>query len=167
MICNRAAEQAPDALVAFGRWVAISIKNLRRSDRGGALVEFAITLPLLALLAIAAADYGRVYRTSIEVANAARAGAQFGGHTYGDEAAMIAAARADAAPLVLDVVTAGRYCTCPDGTTPVCSSGNCGAYGAPQAFDTVRVAEVVPLIFHYPGLPTSISVTRTVVFRAQ
>jgi hypothetical protein len=143
------------------------MKDLRHSDVGGALVEFAITLPLLALLAIAAADYGRIFSASIAVANAARTGAQWGGHTNGDGAAMIAAARADAAPLNLDVVTAGRYCTCPDGTTPVCSTGNCGTYGAPQAFDTVRVAEDVPLIFRYPGLPTTISVTRTVVFRAQ
>ena len=153
-----------------GRWnrrLRDTLKEFRYSNLGGALVEFAITVPLLALLAIAAADYGRVFSVSIAVANAARTGAQWGGHTLGNEALMIAAARADAAPLDLDVVTAGRYCTCPDGTTPVCSTGDCGAYGAPQAFDTVRVADDVPLIFRYPGLPTTISVTRTVVFRAQ
>lgn len=152
------------------RWLSLlrnMFKELRYSDRGGALVEFAITVPVLALLAIAAADYARVYSVSIAVANAARTGAQWGGHTLGNSALMEAAARADASPLVLDVVTAGRYCTCPGGGTPNCSTGDCGAYGAPEAFDTVRVTKEVPLIFRYPGLPTSVNVRRTVVFRAQ
>ena len=52
--------------------------RLRSSEHGGALAELAVVLPLLILIAIGVMDYGRVYFTAIAVANAARAGAEWG-----------------------------------------------------------------------------------------
>jgi Flp pilus assembly protein TadG len=46
--------------------------------RGVATVEMAVVLPLLLLLALACADFGRVVHGFIVVANAARCGAEYG-----------------------------------------------------------------------------------------
>lgn len=48
-----------------------------RRERGTALVEFAILLPLLALLGLGTVDLGRAFRTVNEVKNAAREAAAF------------------------------------------------------------------------------------------
>jgi len=49
-----------------------------RSEKGSALVELAVCLPLLALILVGTADFARVFYTTIQLTNAARAGAQFG-----------------------------------------------------------------------------------------
>jgi len=53
----------------------MDIRN--RRERGTALVEFALLLPLLALLGLGTVDLGRAYRTVNEVKNAAREAAAF------------------------------------------------------------------------------------------
>jgi len=51
------------------------VRNLR--EQGTALVEFALLLPLLALLGLGTVDLGRAFRTVNEVKNAAREAAAF------------------------------------------------------------------------------------------
>ncbi|MGZ4683652.1 MAG: TadE/TadG family type IV pilus assembly protein, partial [Acidimicrobiales bacterium] len=46
-----------------------------RNDRGAALMEFALLLPLLAILAFGVADLGRAYSLQNRVTNMAREGA--------------------------------------------------------------------------------------------
>ena len=57
----------------------------RRSEkpvsRGQALVEFALVLPLLALLLVMAIDFGRVFFGWVSLTNAARVGANYAGYT--------------------------------------------------------------------------------------
>jgi len=57
----------------------------RRSEkpvsRGQAMVEFALVLPLLALLLVVAIDFGRVFFGWVSLTNAARVGANFVGYT--------------------------------------------------------------------------------------
>jgi Flp pilus assembly protein TadG len=48
-----------------------------QGQRGTALVEFAILLPLVALVCLGTVDLGRAFRTVNEVRNAAREGAAF------------------------------------------------------------------------------------------
>jgi Flp pilus assembly protein TadG len=48
-----------------------------RGERGTALVEFAIILPLLALVSLGTVDLGRAYMTVNQVKNAAREGAVY------------------------------------------------------------------------------------------
>lgn len=47
-------------------------------ERGAALVEFAMVLPLLVVLLFSIADFGRAFQTWITVTNAAREGARLG-----------------------------------------------------------------------------------------
>jgi Flp pilus assembly protein TadG len=46
------------------------------SDRGQALVEAAVTLPLILLVAVAIFEFGRAYQTSLVLNNAVREGAR-------------------------------------------------------------------------------------------
>ena len=55
-----------------------ALRAFRKSDAGAAAVELAMSLPLLALLAVGVADFGRIYFTTIAVANASRTGAYYG-----------------------------------------------------------------------------------------
>lgn len=56
-----------------------NVRPARRvsGERGTALVEFAVILPLLALVAFGTVDLGRAYRTVNQVKNAAREGAAY------------------------------------------------------------------------------------------
>lgn len=139
-------------------------------DDGGALVELAVGLPLLLLLAIGVADYARLYYTGIAVANAARAGAVYGADPATDTVQIRTATEADASPLTLDTVSVGRYCVCPGtgaGTGVVdCTTATCPlSYGVPQAYDTVRVRKDFTLLVPYLGLPSTLPIIRTVVMR--
>src|SRR6202042_3592608 len=67
-------------------------------DTGQGLVELALTLPLLILIVMGGAEFARVAGASIETANAARAGAQYGAQTNvpaSDDAGMQTAALND------------------------------------------------------------------------
>src|SRR5438876_4434317 len=73
-----------------------------RADRDGedgqAMIELALSLPLLCLLLLGAAELGRVVYASIEVSNAARAAAQYGGSRHAattDSGGITNAAKAD------------------------------------------------------------------------
>jgi Flp pilus assembly protein TadG len=48
--------------------------GVKRSDRGTALIEFALVLPLLAILVFGTIDIGRAYRLENRLKNAAREG---------------------------------------------------------------------------------------------
>lgn len=52
-----------------------------RSERGAALVELAVALPLLLVIMVGTIDFGRAFRTAMIVTNAARAGAQLARRT--------------------------------------------------------------------------------------
>ena len=58
-------------------FLAPLIRRWRSMSRGQALVEFAIVLPVLALLLVMALDFGRVYFGWVSMTNAARVGANF------------------------------------------------------------------------------------------
>ncbi|MEX2236491.1 MAG: TadE family protein [Dehalococcoidia bacterium] len=50
----------------------------RRGERGQALVEFALVLPLLLIMLFGIIDFGRALQTYITINNASREGARFG-----------------------------------------------------------------------------------------
>jgi len=145
--------------------------QLCRSERGGALVELAVVLPVLVLIAIGVMDYGRVYYTSVTVANAARAGAEWG--AYGkagsstDDANIQNFAKIEGAEAGTLTVTSSHVCRCsPTGGTVSCAN-SCGGYGAPQVYVTATATKSVALILRYPGLPASVTISRSATFRAQ
>jgi Flp pilus assembly protein TadG len=67
-------------------------------DQGATLVEFAVILPVLGVMLMAAVDFGRLVATSVALSNAVKAGVQYGAQSTAASASttgMTAAARAD------------------------------------------------------------------------
>lgn len=92
--------------------------------RGGApaqeLVELAILIPLLMLIAFGVLDLGRVFHASITIENAAREGARFGTFDPFDTAGIVAATQAEAQSSGIDLSSSTITVGCPDGA---CGSG--------------------------------------------
>ena len=147
----------------------LSRKSRFHSRRGGAAIELAVICPLLILLIIGVVDYGRIFYLSVTIANAARAGAEFGARepaTVVDTAAMTAFAKADgqeAAPMRVD---SRFYCECGEGV-PNNACTLCPGGAAPDVFVEVTASKSVSTFFRYPGLRSSIPIVRTATFRSQ
>jgi len=133
------------------------------------MLELVAVLPLLIIIGIGVMDYGRIMATAVAVANAARAGAEWGiqqpSH-YTDHAKIRSFAQLDgneAGAMVLDSRT---YFMC--GATVVSNTTICGGgYGAPRVYVEVRASKAVPLVMRFPGIPPSVTVSRTATFRYQ
>jgi len=136
------------------------------------MLEFAVAIPILALLGVGVADFGRAFFTGIKVASAVRAAAQYGGKdgvsSAINSAAIIQAARDEAEDATLSV-TPSYFCKCPDGSSPDCSTGSCPGYGdgTVQLFVKVKAVKTVNFIFRYPGLASSLTYRDSAVIRAQ
>ena len=148
--------------------VARMVRRARRDEAGSAFLEMAIAVPFLLLAAIGVAEFGRVYFNAIRVANAATAGAQFGAQNSGtaDPNNIRQVVRNDAGDQTL-VVTSNTVCRCPSSDAPVACSDTCTGYGTPQYFIEVTTSKSHSFLLRYPGLPQSITVTRTATFREQ
>lgn len=86
---------------------------------GQELVELALLIPVLLLIAFGVLDLGRLFHASITIANSAREGARHGTFDPTDNPGMVAAAQAEAADSGI-VLTAGMISvSCPAG----CASG--------------------------------------------
>jgi Flp pilus assembly protein TadG len=157
--------------------------NSRRSDkktpearrrywaaRGQSYVELAFALPVLAIVLVVAADFGRLFYTYVEVINAARAAAQYGSNsvvTAADSTGMIAAAKQDGVNLANLTVTASQ-CTCGTATAsvPACSSNYCT--NDPQGnYVVVNAQAPFSTITKYPGVPSSVTLKSQAVMQVQ
>lgn len=136
--------------------------------RGSALIEFAIVTPLLMLFVLGAAEFGRVYFAAITVANAARAGAQYGAQEgkSSDFPGMTSAAQSEAADVGPISNFASNFCRCPDGSAPVCAGATCPS-GTVQVFVKDSAVKSVSLLVKYPGFPSTITISRVAIFRSQ
>ncbi len=148
------------------------LHRFRKSERGGALIELAVVLPVLILVAIGVMDYGRVFYTSIAVSNAARAGAEWGSYSEGARSDKFAEmgdfAKLEGAQAATITVTANRVCRCGLTVVTCSSTSDCGGgYGPAAEFVEVTASKTVTLFLKYPGLPTSIPISRTATFRSK
>jgi Flp pilus assembly protein TadG len=168
-----------------------------RDNRGAALVELALTAPVLMLTMIGSAEMGRIAYYAIEVQNAARAGAAYGAQSdsiaFGSSSTSIElAAQNDAPNLTLTFPTAPtQECVCEtitsgvpsynpgsgtgdttpnpiscysSGTTLNTDFSSCDVVTSTSTQQTVAYVEVqtqatVKTMFHYPGIPTSFTLT--------
>jgi Flp pilus assembly protein TadG len=145
--------------------------RIGRSERGGALVELAVVLPVLVLIAVGVMDYGRVYYTSVTVVNAARAGAEWGAYgktgSVTDDAGIQSFAKIEGAEAGTIDVQSHMVCRCtPGGNTVSCTTNCSGGYGAPQVYVTAIATKTVTLLLKYPGLPSTITISDSATFRA-
>lgn len=152
-------------------------KDKRRSQAGVALVEFALVVPLLALLLVGIIEIGRYAYFSIAVGNAARAGAQYGIYDTTravDIQGMEAAAIADGQNNIKAIsATANDVCTCWNSTTgtespnppthaqcgPPCTSGQNVTYVE------VDTTGNFSSMFSYPIFPSTFTVSAKAIMR--
>lgn len=145
------------------------------TQRGTSMLELAFLIPVILLLAIGAVDFGRAYYLGIEVAGAARAGAQYGAQNQGtsaDTTGMVAAAKASAADVTTwtsGFPTASWGCMCSDGTSQSASctsSPSCGSGLQVVNYVTVNTkASYVPLI-PWPGVPNPVTLSNSVTYQS-
>ena len=131
----------------------------RRED-GGALVEFALTMPLLILLLMGSAELGQMTYASVEVANAARAAVSYGCSSSiaaGDTTGIQNAAAADAPDVSLGTTTVAKSCICSNGTASTCLATDCSGSNIETILTVDTKATLTPFV-HVPGLPTTFTV---------
>lgn len=145
--------------------------NIRtRSQRGTSLVEVALMLPFLLLLLLVVVDFGRAYYISIEVTNAARAGAQYGVFNSSDTAGMQTAATTDASDVAGMTALATSGCMCADGTgatqTPCTAAPpTCGGGTRLINFVTVTTQVVYTPFFSFPAIfPAGFTIQGKAIF---
>jgi Flp pilus assembly protein TadG len=139
---------------------------------GQSLVEFALTMPLFILILVGTAELARFAWAAIEVANAARAGAQYGAQSHitaADTAGIQAQALSDGANLSGLTATSSQSCTCstaPTTTLNSCSLSLCPSPATLLVFVQVNTSAQVTPIVNYPGLPTPFTVTGQAIMEA-
>ena len=146
-----------------------SRKKQFRSETGGAAVELVVLFPFLVLLILGAIDYGRMFYTSVAVANAARAGAEWGSiipANQVDTAGMRTFAEQDGGEVGTMQFEASRYCEC-GGATALSCTALCSSGAAPEVYVEVTARRTVNFLLPYPGIPNNFFISRKATFRVQ
>jgi Flp pilus assembly protein TadG len=135
-------------------------------ERGQSLVELAFVLPVLLLLLVGIIEIGRFAYYGILVANAARAGAQYGAQSLAaaaDTTGISNAGTNDApgitAPNTL-TVTSTQSCGCSTTSLGTCGTPTVCAAGRWLVYVQVTATGSFNSLFSYPGLPKTFAVTR-------
>jgi Flp pilus assembly protein TadG len=152
---------------------AARVARPRCRQSGVAAVELALISILMLTLLLGAFDFGRLMHWGVSLTQAAAAGAQFGSRTTTDAAntsAITAAVHNDWGNLggITPAVSVSQYCTCASDVVVNCStSGVCGTYGTPRLYLVVSTSTTFQTLVPFPGIPSSVPLTRTATFRVQ
>ena len=139
----------------------------KRWTRGQASVELALSLPLLLMLFLLVVETGRAFYIAIAVANAARAGVQYGSQsltTAGDNVGMQNAAISDAPSLNAMTATATHFCVCSDGSASTCLATDCAGSHRLLYTQVNTSATYAPLI-NFMGILPSMTVPGQAIMR--
>jgi Flp pilus assembly protein TadG len=123
-------------------------------DAGGALIETALVLPLLAVMLLGVVEIGMAEYQSIEVSNAARAGVQYGaqGLGYVTDLTGIQRAATNDAPNVTLATPQTFTSWVPTGTPLACANG-----GPVETILKVTTRATFTPLIHIPGISSSIT----------
>jgi Flp pilus assembly protein TadG len=139
-------------------------------EAGQALVELALVLPIFMLILVGAAECARLAYAWIEVANAARAGVQYGAQnhiTAVDFAGMAQAAIEDSANLTTLTATATSFCRCSDGTVISCARGSGSCSGHVLNYVQVNTSAPIDPLVYLPGLPKTYTLQGQAIMRVE
>lgn len=138
------------------------------SERGVALVEIAIMLPFLLLLAIGAIEIGRYANYANIAANAAHAGVQYGAQSLAaasDTAGMQNAALKDWGTATGLSAVASHYCKCSNGAASTCLPTDCPLPLHRILWVQVVVTGSLSSLLAYPALPRTFTISKTAIMR--
>jgi hypothetical protein len=146
--------------------IRVAVRRRTRSSRSGqTVVELALLLPLLLVLCVGVIEIGRYAYFDILIANAARAGAQYGAQSLiqaADQGGIQAAAQSDG--LHGMTVTSMQQCGCPGATPGACpNTGPC----VQQVYVQVTASDSYDSLFGFTWLPipNPINLSSTVTMR--
>jgi Flp pilus assembly protein TadG len=156
------------------------IRQRPMEDAGQSLVELALVLPLFVLLLFGAVEVARLAYASIEVGNAARAGASYAAqnHTTASDTTNISLAATNEAPNITSLSATTSYsCSCESSTGTVTSFSSCvntvtnltTCPSPSRIVETVTVNTSAPVdtAFHFPGIPNSITLQGQAIMRVE
>lgn len=137
-------------------------KMVRSSEEGSALVELALSLPLLSIMLLGSAEFARLAYASIEVSNGAHAAAIYAASSLAassDSGGITNAANSDAGNLVggnaISVTSVTSACTCADTTyTPSSCNDNATCVNNNTSMVTavsVQTQSTFSPLVHVPG----------------
>jgi Flp pilus assembly protein TadG len=167
--------------IQTGSWKLLETdrSSVRHSESGQTLVELALLLPFLALLAIGIIEMGRYGYVGILVANAARAGTAYGTQTLAQSVDTVGITNAvkndfknNGQPAGNLTVSSSVSCGCDSAgtvTAAACTGGVAGTCASGHWIVTLSVTSsgTFTSIFNYPGMPHSITLTRTSSMRVR
>jgi Flp pilus assembly protein TadG len=150
----------------MNRMIRRVFRSGKTGECGGALVEAALTAPLLFLMLLGAVEFGRVAYMSIQVSNAAKAAVQYGSQnqiTAVDTAGMQLVAQQEVSSLISSgttvTVNTNLNCACssPDTTTAPfnchpASTASCTAPSFVEQTLSVQVSAPFNPLIHVAGL---------------
>jgi Flp pilus assembly protein TadG len=152
------------------------------SDRewGQALVETALVIPIFTLMLVGIVEVGRLSYASIEVSNAARAAVSYAAqnHTTAVDTTNIQnAATQDAREVTSLTATPSHACYCESSGGSLtalasCSSTDtnlttCASPSHIVLFVTVNTTAPIDTAFHFPGIPSSITLRGQATMRVE
>jgi Flp pilus assembly protein TadG len=155
------------------------LRNIRHPQSGQSLVEVALMLPFLLLLLLGVIEIGRFLYIGILIGNAARAGVAYGTQslvksvdTAGITAAVVSDFQNNGPNVSNLTVTSSVSCGCDSSgtiTTAACTGVGAGTCAAGQWTVTVTVTAsgTFYALFNYPGIPPSISISKTAVMQVE
>jgi Flp pilus assembly protein TadG len=140
-----------------------------RDDRGVAMVEYALLVPVLSVLMIGIVDYGMYIHEKMELDDLARDSVQYvlqGGDYNNIQAAVIAPSdiynKVDPNELTVTVTPPSQSCECSGGAAVSCSSGGtCPSGDYKRGFVTVTIAASYHPIVTWPGIAANKTMTGT------
>jgi Flp pilus assembly protein TadG len=153
---------------------AIGWKKVKRWDDGQSLVELALVMPLFILILAGTTEFARFAWAAVITSSAARAGAQYGAQnhiTASDGPGIQAQAANDSINLTGLSTTSSHYCVCSTATSTqiTCSTAltTCPAPATILEYVQVNTSATVTPFAHYPGLPTSLTLTGTSIMEVE
>lgn len=141
----------------------------RTTQKGSILVEFALSSALMLLLFFGIVDFARLFTTAQIVMDSACAGTQYGALSpahWGDFQGIHDSALANAQNPTDMTVTPAQFCTCSIGGPQISCPATCPG-GSAATYLRVDVTKPFNTMIAYPGLPSTINITRTSVVRLE
>jgi len=150
----------------------------RSEEAGQAFVELALVFPIFTVLVLGAAEFGRLAYAAIEISNAARAGVSYAAqsHTTAGDGTNISLAATNEAPEIASLtVTPSYLCSCEGTTGSVPTPGSCTGVDTTSCvspnrivlFVQVNTSAPVNTLFHFPGIPNSVTLTGKAIMRVE
>lgn len=176
----RAAGQGVNAVLTSIYASYRMLTNALSCQLGNVVIETALVVPLLVLLAIGTAEYGRAYSAKSELASVARAGAQAAIEFGADDESLNTTVRTNLikAGLILNTndqdfdgtkqpqTSVANYCRCPGGV-PVGCDDSCSGDSLPRRYVEVTASLPFSMMVPMPMLGQSMTLSESVRMRME